>query len=93
MSAARAAVEAGQHQWGLQLLDMVLDSADQEEGEQEGEGELVRLRGACLQQLAAGEVSGPGMNWYLTEDLVMRGLEVRPYTEARQARILSGDIM
>ena len=94
MSAARAAVEAGQHQWGLQLLDMVRDSGDQEEGDQEGDGEeLVRLRGACLQQLAAGEVSGPGMNWYLTEDLVMRGLEVRPYTEARQARILSGDIM
>ena len=100
MSAARAAVEAGQHQWGLQLLDMVRDSGDQEdqqgEGEQEGDHqgeELVRLRGACLQQLAAGEVSGPGMNWYLTEDLVMRGLEVRPYTEARQARILSGDIM
>ena len=91
MSAARAAVEAGQHQWGLQLLDMVLDSGDQE-GDHQGE-ELVRLRGACLQQLAAGEVSGPGMNWYLTEDLVMRGLEVRPYTEARQARILSGDIM
>ena len=90
MSAARAAVEAGQHQWGLQLLDMVLDSGDQE-GDQEGE--VVRLRGACLQQLAAGEVSGPGMNWYLTEDLVMRGLEVRPYTEAKQARILSGDIM
>ena len=53
----------------------------------------MRLRGACLQQLAAGEVSGTGMNWYLTEDLVMRGLEVRPYTEAKQARILSGDIM
>ena len=65
------------------------------EGDQEGdqEGEVVRLRGECLQQLAAGEVSGPGMNWYLTEDLVMRGLEVRPYTEAKQARILSGDIM
>ena len=99
MSAARAAVEAGQHQWGLQLLDMVLDSGDQEgdqeEGDQEGhqEGEVVRLRGECLQQLAAGEVSGPGMNWYLTEDLVMRGLEIRPYTEAKQARILSGDIM
>ena len=94
MSAARAAVEAGQHQWGLQLLDMVRDSGDQQgDQEGEGEGELVRLRGACLQQLAAGEVSGPGMNWYLTEDLVMRGLEVRPYTEARQARILSGDIM
>ena len=99
MSAARAAVEAGQHQWGLQLLDMVLDSGDQEgdqeEGDQEGhpEGEVVRLRGECLQQLAAGEVSGPGINWYLTEDLVMRGLEIRPYTEAKQARILSGDIM
>ena len=95
MSAAQAAVAEGEHQWGLQLLDMVRDSGDQEEGDQqgEGEGELVRLRGACLQQLAAGEVSGPGMNWYLTEDLVMRGLEVRPYTEARQARILSGDIM
>ena len=107
MSAARAAVEAGQHQWGLQLLDMVLDSGYQEEGDQEGDQEgyqegdqeeegdqeLVRLRGECLQQLAAGEVSGPGMNWYLTEDLVMRGLEIRPYTEAKQARILSGDIM
>ena len=99
MSAARAAVEAGQHQWGLQLLDMLRDSGhqegDQEEGDQEGdqEGEVVRLRGECLQQLAAGEVSGPGMNWYLTEDLVMRGLEIRPYTEAKQARILSGDIM
>ena len=98
MSAARAAVEAGQHQWGLQLLDMVRDSGDQEqdqEGDQEGDQdqELVRLRGECPQQLAAGEVSGPGMNWYLTEDLVMRGLEIRPYTEAKQARILSGDIM
>ena len=39
MSAARAAVEAGQHQWGLQLLDMVLDSGDQEEGDQEGHQE------------------------------------------------------
>ena len=93
MSAARAAVEAGQHQWGLQLLDMVLDSGDQEGDQEEGDQEVVRLRGECLQQLAAGEVSGPGMNWYLTEDLVMRGLEIRPYTEAKQARILSGDIM
>ena len=93
MSAARAAVEAGQHQWGLQLLDMVLDSGDQEGDQEEGDQEVVRLRGECLQQLAAGEVSSPGMNWYLTEDLVMRGLEVRPYTEAKQARILSGDIM
>ena len=101
MSAARAAVEAGQHQWGLQLLDMLRDSGDQEgdqeegeqEGDQEGDPELVRLRGECLQQLAAREVSGPGMNWYLTEDLVMRGLDIRPYTEAKQARILSGDIM
>ena len=26
MSAARAAVAEGEHQWGLQLLDMILDS-------------------------------------------------------------------
>ena len=31
MAAARAAVEVGQHQGGLQLLDMVRDSGDQDQ--------------------------------------------------------------
>ena len=56
------------------------------------EEEVVRLRGACLQQLAAGEVSAPGTNWYLTEDLIMRGLEVRAPEDIRVSRIMSGDI-
>ena len=56
------------------------------------EEEVVRLRGACLQQLAAGEVSAPGTNWYLTEDLIMRGLEVKAPEGVRVSRIMSGDI-
>ena len=56
------------------------------------EQEVVRLRGACLQQLAVGEVSAPGTNWYLTEDLIMRGLEVRAPEDIRVSRIMSGDI-
>ena len=53
---------------------------------------MVRLRGACLQQLAVGEVSAPGTNWYLTEDLIMRGLEVKAPEDIRVSRIMSGDI-
>ena len=83
----REAVLGGQWQWGLKLCDMILDS------EGELEEELVNLRSRCLVELAGREVSAPGMNWYLTEDLKMKGLVVKPSDEARVARIRSGDIL
>ena len=82
----RLAVRRGNYQWGLQLSDYLLDS----EGSQQDE--LVELRSNCLQTLAYREVSAPGMNWYLTEDLVMRGLHIQPSQSARAQRIKSGDI-
>ena len=82
----RLAVRKGNYQWGLQLSDYLLDS----EGSQQDE--LVELRSNCLQTLAYREVSAPGMNWYLTEDLVMRGLHIQPSQAARAQRIKSGDI-
>ena len=83
----REAVSGGLWQWGLQLCDMILDS----EGSL-GE-ELATLRSRCLVELAGREVSAPGMNWYLTDDLKMRGLEVKPAEEAKVSRIRSGDIL
>ena len=82
----RKTVSGGQWQWGLKLCDMILDS------EGDLEDELVTLRSKCLVELAGREVSAPGMNWYLTDDLKMKGLEVKVSDEARVARIRSGDI-
>ena len=82
----RLAVRKGNYQWGLQLSDYLLDSEDSQHDE------LVELRSNCLQTLAYREVSAPGMNWYLTEDLVMRGLHIQPSQSARAQRIKSGDI-
>ena len=85
----KVAVSKGQYKWGLKLMDFIIDS---EGGPVELEEELVLLRSKCFQVLAGKEVSAPGMNWYLTEDLVMRGLEIKPSNEAKVARIKSGDI-
>ena len=85
----KLAVSKGQYQWGLKLMDFIVDS---EGGPGELEEELVLLRSKCFQVLAGKEVSAPGMNWYITEDLVMRGLEIKPSNEAKVARIKSGDI-
>eukprot|EP00091_Calanus_sinicus_P019510 TRINITY_DN4927_c0_g1_i1.p1 TRINITY_DN4927_c0_g1~~TRINITY_DN4927_c0_g1_i1.p1 ORF type:complete len:144 (-),score=35.56 TRINITY_DN4927_c0_g1_i1:55-486(-) len=38
------------------------------------------------------EVSAPGMNWYMTEDLVQDGLEIKPSDKARAQRIKAGAI-
>jgi len=85
----KTAVARSQYQWGLKLMDFIIDS---EGGPGELEEELMLLRSKCLQVLAGKEVSAPGMNWYLTEDLVMRGLEIKPSNEAKVARIKAGDI-
>ena len=82
----RQAVSRGNYQWGLKLSDYLVDI---ESSEQE---EVKDLRSKCLQTLAYREVSAPGMNWYLTEDLVMRGLQIQPSQAARAQRIKSGDI-
>ena len=69
---------------------MLLDSGkDWPRGEME---EVTRMRSRCLTELAAGEVSAPGRNWYRTEDLVMGGLHIRPSKEARAARIMESEI-
>merc|ERR1711971_929472 len=57
------------------------------------EEEVANMRSRCLVELAGREVSAPGMNWYLTDDLKMRGLEVKPAEEAKVSRIRSGDIL
>ena len=89
MQQIRKAVNGEEYQWGLKLSDFIINS----EPEVDINEELLNMRSKCLQCLAMGEVSAPGMNWYLTEDLVMRGLEVKPSSEAKVARIKSGDIV
>ena len=48
---------------------------------------MLGLRSRCLQALASREVSAPGMNWYFTEDMVMKGLEIKPSNESKVNRI------
>ena len=86
MEEVRLAVRRGNYQWALQLTDYLLVTKTGQKDE------LVELRSRCLQTLAYREVSAPGMNWYLTEDLVMRGLQIQPSQQARAQRIKSGDI-
>jgi len=88
MEKIKSAVESRQFQWGLKLSDFIIDS----EVETDLDKELVLMRSQCLQELSSKEVSAPGRNWYLTEDLVMRGLIVKPSQEAKASRIKSGDI-
>lgn len=82
---AAVAVDKGEHQWGLQLTDILIDSGRESDRAKE-------LRGICLRKLAGREVSAPGMNWYLTEDLVQEGLQIRPSTRATAQRIFAGDM-
>ena len=81
---AKNAVEAENFQWGLKLTDTLVDSGQSTEVVKE-------LRGTCLRKLALNEVSAPGMNWYMTEDLVQDGLEIKPSAKARAQRIKAGD--
>ena len=77
---AAKAVEEGKYQWGLQLTDSLLDSGN-------GSLEVKELRGKCLRQLALREVSAPGRNWYLTSDMEMGSLRIKPHLAMRQQRI------
>ena len=86
----RTVVTSGKYQLGLKLTDLLADSGH--DGARGLETELQELRSKCLHQLAEREVSAPGMNLYLTEDLVMRGLDIKPSMESKTARIMSGDI-
>ena len=45
-----------------------------------------------LRQLALGEVSACGRNWYLTEALVEEGLEIKPTEKQIKQRINSGSL-
>jgi len=83
---AAVAVDKGEHQWGLQLTDILIDSGRESDRARE-------LRGVCLRKLAGREVSAPGMNWYLTEDLVQEGLQIRPSPRATAQRIFAGDML
>jgi len=79
------AFDSGNIQWALKLSDTLVDSGQSTERVKE-------VRGKCLRKLAMKEVSAPGMNWYLTEDLVQEGLEIRPSESARAQRIKAGSI-
>jgi alkyl sulfatase BDS1-like metallo-beta-lactamase superfamily hydrolase len=46
----------------------------------------------CLRQLALGEVSACGRNWYLTEALCTDGLDIKPTVGQTKKRIYSGDL-
>ena len=72
------------------MCDMLLDSG--EDWPSEELEETTRMRSKCLRELAAGEVSAPGRNWYRTEDMVMGGLHIRPSKEARAARVMESEI-
>jgi len=82
---AKGAVDSGNYQWGLKLTDTLVDTA-------QATDEVKDLRGQCLRKLALKEVSAPGMNWYMTEDLVQDGLEIKPSEKSRAQRIKAGDI-
>jgi len=82
---AKDAVDSGNYQWGLKLTDTLVDTA-------QATDEVKDLRGQCLRKLALKEVSAPGMNWYMTEDLVQDGLEIKPSERSRAQRIKAGDI-
>ena len=45
-----------------------------------------------MRQLALGEVSACGRNWYLTEALVEEGLEIKPTEKQIKQRINSGSL-
>ncbi len=44
----------------------------------------------CLRQMSLDEVSSCGRNWYLTEALVVEGLEIKPSDKQTKRRIYSG---
>ena len=46
----------------------------------------------CLRQLALGEVSACGRNWYLTEALCEEGLVIKPTEKQTKQRIYSGSL-
>lgn len=82
---AGVAVTEGSYQWGLQLTSCLSDCGQETARSRQ-------LRGECLRKLAGREVSAPGMNWYLTEDLVQEGLEIKPNPKMQARRIMAGDI-
>ena len=82
---AKDAVDSGNYQWGLKLTDTLVDTSQTTD-------EVKDVRGECLRKLALKEVSAPGMNWYMTEDLVQDGLEIKPSEKSRAGRIKAGDI-
>ena len=54
--------------------------------------EVKEQRGTCLSKLEMNEVSAPGMNLYMTEDLFQDGLEIKQSEESRGQRFKAGDI-
>jgi len=89
LEAAEKAAASSNFQWALQLTDLILDAGQQTE---EDIGFAKDLRSTALVELAGTEVSAPGMNWYLTEDLVMKGLKIVPSQRAMSQRIMKGSV-
>jgi len=85
LTTAELAVQQGEFQWGLQLTDCLADCGKDSDRSKE-------LRGICLRELASKEVSAPGMNWYLTEDMVQQGLEIKPKWNVTASHIQNSDI-
>jgi len=89
LEAAEEANAQANNQQALLLTDLILDADDQSE---EDISAAKVIRSEALIKLSSREVSACGMNWYLTEDLVMKGLKIIPSPRATAQRIHAGKV-
>jgi len=75
LTKAEEALKENKHQWAMQLADLILDAANQS---QQDIDRAKEVKSEALHVLAFREISSGGMNWYLTEELVSRGLQIKP---------------
>jgi len=79
------ALEEGRHQWALELADILIDTANYTQLAKD-----VKVK--CLREMATGEVSACGRNWYLTEARLVEGLDLRPPPHMIKGRVYAGEL-
>lgn len=82
---AQEAFEKEHYQWALELSDALIDTEKHLKAAR-------KLKVDSLRQLAEGEVSACGRNWYYTAALITEGLELKPSTQQRKKRIHNGSM-
>ncbi|XP_023348024.1 uncharacterized protein LOC111716758 isoform X2 [Eurytemora carolleeae] len=90
LEAGEKALKDDNAQWALQLADLVLDAG---QAEPEDIKSAKKIRSRALLILSTREISAPGMNWYLTEDMVMQGLDIIPSKKSKAQRIKRGSVL